>query len=211
MATAPDYEKIAESVQVDEVVLADGRLPSLVSEQPEREIVPENDPRFQGIASARGYDQSYSRLKVVHYSHDAMIDIIVGEPTVKQNELAAMFGKSVPWISRIIGSDAFQAALAKRRADISDPYLIASIEERFKGVVTQSLEIVAQKLQDTQNVDLALKTLDVGVKALGYGARGGQSGNGQTNQFIIQLPSKANDASEWVENRSMKQLPSSKD
>lgn len=201
MDSAPNYEEIAESVEIgepDEVILEDGKLP-------EREIVPEDDPRFQGIASARGYDQTNGRLRVVHYSHDAMIDIIIANPSLKQNELAQMFGKSVPWISRIIGSDAFQAALAKRRADLTDPYLVASIEERFKGVVTQSLDIVAEKLEKDKNIDLALKTLDVGVKALGYGARGG--GNQQTNQFIIQLPPKMQDADEWASDHGpMKQI-----
>lgn len=199
---APNYEEIAASVRVEEeleTIISDGKLPA-------REIVPEDDPRFQGIATARGYDQSSARLKRCHYTHDAMIDFIIEFPEASQNVIAENFGKSVPWISRIIGSDAFQAALAKRRADISDPYLIASIEERFKGVVTQSLEIVSQKLQDTQNVDLALKTLDVGVKALGYGARGG--GAQQTNQFIIQLPEKSVNSSEWRdEHAPMKQLP----
>lgn len=202
--SAPNYEEIAASVKVEgeleEFIVESGKLP-------EREVVPEDDPRFQGIAAARGYDQSYSRLKVVHYSHDAMIEQIILDPNIKQNDLALMFGKSVPWISRILGSDAFQAALAKRRADISDPYLIASIEERFKGVVSQSLDIVAEKLESTKNVDLALKTLDVGVKALGFGARTG-GGSGQTNQFIIQLPQKASNSSDWVDGSNMKQISS---
>lgn len=199
---APNYEEIAASVKVEEeleTIIEDGKLPA-------REVLREDDPRYQGIATARGYDQSYGRIKRPHYSHDAMIDVIVGDPNITQNELAKMFEKSVPWISRIIGSDAFQAALAKRRADLTDPYLVASIEERFKGVVTQSLEIIAEKLDSSRNTDLALKTLDVGVKALGYGARGG-GGNQQNNQFIIQLPSKSISAEDWRdEHAPMKQV-----
>lgn len=196
----PDYEKIADSVippspppDMDTVDPA-----TLTDEQ--RAWYGLDHPRYQGLAEAKGYDQSTARLQIVHYTHEAMIDVIIAQPTVKQNDLAKMFDRSVPWISRILGSDAFQAALAKRREELSDPFLVATIEERFRGLAAQSLDILADKLEQTKNADLALKSLDVSVKALGYGSRGG--GGQQNNQFIIQLPTKADDAASWVQNAS---------
>jgi hypothetical protein len=45
---------------------------------------------------------------------------------------------------------------------------------------------------------------------LGFGARA--AGNGQTNQFIIQLPPKAESSEAWnATHNPMKQLPSSED
>jgi hypothetical protein len=190
----PDYEKIAEGVELS-------RTPP-----EERKYLPVDHPKYQGLAEAKGYDQSYARIQRTHYSHEAMIDEIIANPNIKQNELATKFGKSVPWISRIIGSDAFQAALAKRREDITDPFLIATVEERFKGLAFQSLDIIAEKLETTKNTDLALKALDVSVKALGFGARG--PSNAIQNNFVVQLPLKSNNSEEWLRSAApTKQLP----
>lgn len=200
----PDYERIAEEVEIG----APAEPETILPPEAQREYLPLDHPKYQGIAKAKGYAQeefSGNRLQRVHYSHEAMIEEIILNPTITQNELAKLFGKSVSWISIIMGSDAFQAALAKRRDDILDPTIIASIEERFRGVVTQSLDIVAEKLEKSRNTDLALKTLDVGIKALGFGARPG--GNQQNNQFIIQLPPKSASAEDWrAEHSPMKQI-----
>jgi hypothetical protein len=211
-----DYEKIAASVTVPGAqeteqgdAPAEAEITAEGSAQAVREFYPVDHPKYQGLAAAKGYDQSnpLTRLQSLRYTHEAMIDVIIAQPAIKQNELAKMFDKSVPWISRIIGSDAFQAALAKRREELTDPFLVATIEERFKGLAMQSIDILAEKLQLTQNADLALKALDVSAKSLGFGAR--NAGPGQTNQFIIQLPPKAANASEWAEAHGpMKQLPS---
>jgi len=182
----PDYEEIAAGL----------KAPDYSEEQ--REFFAVDHPKYQGLAAAKGYEQDNGqRLLKTRYSHEAMIDVIIAEPTIKQNKLAEMFDRSVPWISRIIGSDAFQAALAKRREELTDPFLVATIEERFRGIATQSLEIIAEKLEASKNVDLALKSLDVSVKALGFGARAG-GGNTNNTQFIIQLPSKSANSSEWA-------------
>jgi hypothetical protein len=64
---------------------------------------------------------------------------MITDPTLTQRQLAAEFQVSENWLSTVVGSDAFQAALAKRRDDLLDPEVIASIEERFKGAVHLSL------------------------------------------------------------------------
>ena len=158
-----------------------------------------DNERYQGLAEAKGYDQSNpkSRLNKLRYSHEAMIDIIIAEPGIKQNELAAKFGVSVPWISRIIGSDAFQGALAKRREELTDPFLVATIEERMTGVAMQALDVIGEKLATTQNVDVALKAIDITSKALGFGAKVGQQNNVQNN-FVVALPPKALNSTDWA-------------
>lgn len=130
-----------------------------------------------------------------------MIDVIVADPTISQINLAKKFDRSVPWISRIIGSDAFQGALAKRREEVLDPFIIATIEERFRGLAMQSLDIIAEKLEKSKDADLALKALDISAKSLGFGARNVNSGNSQTN-YVIQLPTKIANAVEWASEHS---------
>jgi hypothetical protein len=156
-----------------------------------------SNPRYQGIASGKGYNQENARIEKVRYSHEAMIDVIIAEPNIKQNELAARFGVSVPWISRIYGSDAFQGALARRREELTDPFLIVSIEYRLQGVATQALDVIAEKLALTQNVDVALKAVDISLKAMGFGAKVGQQNNIQNN-FVVELPAKALNSTDWA-------------
>lgn len=110
----------------------------------------------------------------VRYTHEAMIDLIIANPAISQNDLAAHFGYSASWISTIMGSDAFQVRFAERTAQLVDPVIKLSVEERFKGMVLRSMEILAEKLSKPSHMipdNLALRTLELGSRALGYGAR----------------------------------------
>ncbi len=204
-----DYEKLAEGVMMPdglgnfETTSGGGKSQEGVKDPGPppgegREFYPLDHPKYQGIAEAKGYSQHHARIEKTRYSHDAMIDVLITEPEITQVELAKRFQKTQPWISRIIGSDAFQGALAKRRDEILDPFLVATIEERFRGLAMQSLDVIAAKLETTQNTDLALKALDISAKSLGFGARNVNSGNSQTN-YVIQLPQKIADAAEWAD------------
>jgi hypothetical protein len=167
-----------------------------------RPTLPVTHERYQGLAAAKGYKQedfSGNRLQKVRYTHEAMIDVLIAEPTITQNDLAKRFEMSVSWVSIVLGSDSFQAALTKRREELTDPFLIATIEERFRGLAQQSLEVIADNLEKTRNTDLALKALDMSAKALGFGARvAGPAGTVQNN-FVVQLPPKMADSNEWAQ------------
>jgi hypothetical protein len=138
-------------------------------------------------------------IQKVRYSHDAMIDMIVANPWISQGELAANFGYTEGWVSQVIASDAFQARLADRKSDLIDPHLRATIEERFKGLVVRSLEILMRKLdrkpQDIPD-ELAIKALEIASKAAGYGQSKVQA-NIQNN-FVVQVPAKAESTAAWV-------------
>lgn len=109
------------------------------------------------------------------YSHEALIDLIVANPWMDQNALAAKFGYTPGWISRIIGSDAFQAKLASRREEIVDPAIKATIEERFRALVVLSLERLHEELaKPAVNPQVALKAAELGAKALGLGGHAPQ-------------------------------------
>lgn len=110
------------------------------------------------------------QLTKVRYSHDAMIDILVENPWVHQNQLASHFGYSPAWVSIVMNTDMFKARLAQRREELIDPALRASLEERFRAVVTKSLEVLQDKLsQPTVPDNLVLRAVELGAKALGMG------------------------------------------
>lgn len=110
------------------------------------------------------------RLGKVRYSHQAMIDLIIEHPEMSQNQLAAEFGYTPGWVSNVLASEAFQAAMAARREEIIDPELKATIKERFDALVRTSLNVLMEKLQKPQVSDqVALRCAELGAKALGVG------------------------------------------
>jgi hypothetical protein len=152
------------------------------------------------LAAAGFQAEKKQAIQKIRYSHDAMIDMIVANPWISQGELALNFGYTEGWVSQVIASDAFQARLAERKDALVDPYLRATIEERFRGLIARSLEILMRKLEQPAKEisdELALKALDIASKAAGYGAKGA-SVNVQAN-FVVAVPGKAPSTTAWAE------------
>jgi len=142
-----DFERLISSVTVEAGVPPGG--------------IPENAPVKQAIQR-------------VNYSHDGLINLILANRGISQNELAARMGYSASWISQVMSSDAFQARLLERAQEIEDPTLRATIEDGLKGMLNRSMEILKEKLKGEPAAipdNLALRTLELSTRALGYGAR----------------------------------------
>jgi hypothetical protein len=117
-------------------------------------------------------------LQKVAYSHEAMIDAMIANPSVSGGELARMFGYTESWISRIRSSNAFRERLRERAQEMVDPVLLATIEENFEAMVSRSQEILLEKLSEpAQNIDpqLALQCAALGAKAVGMGGFGAKT------------------------------------
>jgi hypothetical protein len=83
-----------------------------------------------------------------------------------------MFGYSTAWVNLSIQSPLFKNILDKRRAEIVNPIIIATTQERLQAVVDRSLDVIHEKLNknpDQVSEALALKALELGSKALGMG------------------------------------------
>lgn len=139
-------------------------------------------------------------IQKVNYSHDAMIDLIIANPGINQDELAASFGYTPGWVSQVIASDAFQSRLAARKNELVDPFVRKSLEDRFKRLVERSLEVLLAKLDKPTNSisdDLAISAAKVAAGALGYGARTQQVQQNNV-QFVVHVPPKAVSADAWI-------------
>lgn len=138
-----------------------------------------------------------NHIAELRYTHDAMIDVLVANPMISQNQLAAHFGYTPPWISRILRSDSFREALARRKSEIVDPLVLQTLEKQFEALVEKSLEVLQTKLANSNaSADVALKALDIGARALGYGAK--QVGVQVNQQFVVAMPPKAQSGEEWL-------------
>jgi hypothetical protein len=113
-----------------------------------------------------------ARPPKMRYSHEGMADMLATNPWMSQNELAIAFGRTPAWVSVIVTSDAFQALLARRKAELVDPELRLTLQERFQAMTTKSLQVLQEKLAkpaDQVSDQLALRAAELGAKALGLG------------------------------------------
>lgn len=102
------------------------------------------------------------------YTHEAMADLIIQDPTVTQTELAEVFGFTPGWVQRVLSSDAFQARLAQRKKELVDPVIAQTVNARLEGVAVQSLEIVQEKLAHPDiSAAYALDALSLAAQGLG--------------------------------------------
>lgn len=109
------------------------------------------------------------------YSHQALVDLIIANPTATNRELGAHFGYTAHWVGRLKSSGMFREMLAKRRSEVVDPVLAATVEEGFDMVVARSVEVLMDKLsKDSDDVpaDLVLAAAQLGAKARGIGGFG---------------------------------------
>jgi hypothetical protein len=106
-------------------------------------------------------------LKKVGYSHDAMIDLILQDPTVTSSELSQVFGYSPAWCSRILASDSFQARLAQRKSALIDPIIARSLNDRMRAVAIRSMDVIEEKLAAEPSAQYALDALELATSGLG--------------------------------------------
>jgi hypothetical protein len=110
------------------------------------------------------------KLEKISYTHEDMIDFLIANPHVSQGQLAARYGYTQGWISNVMASDAWQARYAARRAELADPVVCATMEERFRGLTILSMQRLQEKLEAPQVSDnVVLKAVELGAKALGVG------------------------------------------
>ena len=115
-----------------------------------------------------------TQLKKVGHVHDAMIDLILKDPTVSSRELAAVFSYSQGWIAAVLASDSFQARLAQRKAALIDPIIARSLNERLRAVAIRSVDVIQEKLsEESVSAQYALDAL--GVAQAGLNTLAGKS------------------------------------
>lgn len=109
------------------------------------------------------------------HQHDVMVDMLIAEPMITNEEMAAQFGVTSTWISMLRNSQIFQKKLLARREEVMNPLLLASIEEKIAAVAHRSVEVMLEKLQkpaEQISDAMVLRSAEFGAKALGIGQKG---------------------------------------
>lgn len=126
----------------------------------------------------------------LHYTHEAMIDLIIAEPGIYNEEIAARFGYSASWISTVVVSDIFQAKLAARREELIDPELRLSIKTQFSGLLQRSIEILRRKMdKPAEEVpdQLAVQVAKLAGTSLGFGVKDTKVTVSETHLHLTEL------------------------
>lgn len=144
----------------------------------------------------------------VRYTHDAVIDEIIRNPAISQGELSKMFGYSQTWMSICINSDAFQERLSERKAELIDPKIRASINDRLDALAKSAMDKIIDRLDGKDNTSPGpVKTAElIAIAKLGVGDKNTRPAGPQTqnnNLYVVQLPSPAPNAKVWLDNTSV--------
>lgn len=139
-----------------------------------------------------------STLQKVRYPHDAMIDEIIIDPNIKQGELARRFNRTEAWISIIVNSDAFKFRLKERKAELVDPQIRASVEERLDAVAKRALDKLLDRLEGKNGPNMSDNNLIQAAK-LGVGNKNAlPAPMQQNNLYVVNMPPPAKNATEWL-------------
>jgi len=86
-----------------------------------------------------------AEIQALTIRHEAILDYLMANPTVKLGDVAKAFGVTAPWLSQIIHSDAFQSKL-KEKQDINFHSTVLPIREKMLAVAHLALDQLADKL-----------------------------------------------------------------
>lgn len=151
---------------------------------------PRTSAPLAGTASAA------NAIARVRYTHDSMIDMIIANPALSQGDIAREYGFTEAWVSRVMNSEAFQARLAARKADIVDPSLVLTIQEKLAALASKSLDKLINRVAIGASPEVELRALEITSKALGYGAR--QANVNVQQNFVVAMPQKAESENDWA-------------
>ena len=139
------------------------------------------------------------RLQKVRYTHLDMIDYMLCNPHSSLAELGTRYGYTVGWICNVQASDAWKAAFAKRRAEVTDDVVEGTVKERMEGITLLSLERLKEKLEQPVVADnVVLKAVELGAKGMGLGGNAVAAPATPAGDHLAQLANRLIDLQEGV-------------
>lgn len=104
------------------------------------------------------------------YSHAAMLEVIIANPTWTHKQYGQAFGKNAGWFAAVLASESFQRAMDSCREAIVDPSITATMDERLRALAMRGLQVLQEKLDSPLVSDLiVMKAAEIGIKGLGLG------------------------------------------
>lgn len=144
--------------------------------------------------------RTYSDIKAnrrMRWWYESLADLMIANPKMTQNDLAAHFGRTATTISIIVNSDAFKAYMRQRRDEMSQ-MLDHSIRSKLMTLTDNTLDVMIDKIdkkKDTIPLQELNRTVENAFKALGYTSDRPQVvvNNNPTSQTTVVVPVSLDD------------------
>jgi hypothetical protein len=124
--------------------------------------------------------------------HEQMLNWVLENPEKGLREMAAHFGYSMSWLSRVMNSDLFRAKLAERQ-EVLFARIADDIPAKLRGLANVAIERLGEKLEGSEDPRFIRESFDSVMEYMGYGQpRGNGAGAGginpmqQNNFFVVQ-------------------------
>jgi len=132
------------------------------------------------------------------YTHKAMMDLVLANPTMPIEDLAEYFGVTKAWAKKVTMSDAFQAVLDKRREEIINPVIVESVTEKIRGLTNNTLDMLNHRVElGIVKTPELIEIAKIGLTSQGLLDTSDKVVN--NNQFVVAMPNKIADADQWAE------------
>lgn len=130
--------------------------------------------------------------------HEVIIDLWVANPLMKQGEIAKALGKTESWLSIVVNNDAFRMKYKERKAELVDPEIMASVDEKLKTVVAKASDALLKRLTESPaafSVRDLNQTINATARAAGMGVASAPVM--QQTLYVIPAPPPAKTVAEW--------------
>ncbi len=133
------------------------------------ELLDANMPAPPAVNGSRQTVVVPYELQRVNYTHHAIMDHMIANPTDKMSDIARKFNYTPAWLSTLVHSDVFQRELTKRRAawrNVHDARLAGQVTE----VAERALKRLAEVFEDDEPVSpkAANEIAKTALGALGF-------------------------------------------
>jgi hypothetical protein len=113
-----------------------------------------------------------TQIKSIKTWHHAIIDEIIAlGPNFSLAELSRRTNYSIAWLSILLNSDLFKAALSKRRAALA-ALIDQDINAKLSATTNVALDRMRHLLSTAQTLEEVNESADLLLRSLGYGVKG---------------------------------------
>lgn len=121
----------------------------------------------------------------ISHTHEQIINWLVMNPEKSLRECADSFGYTQPWLSQLIHSDIFQAALKQRQLQVA-ARVAASIPEKLQAITDIALEKLGDQISKSEDPDYILDVADRALHRMGYAPASARNPAGSPSQLGVQ-------------------------
>lgn len=134
---------------------------------------------------------SEGKLVRLSHTHEQMLNWLVLNPDKNLRECADHFGYTQSWVSSVLHSDLFQAALKDKQLAIA-ARVAGSIPEKLRRAADVGIEKLTTALENTEDPEFILDATDKILHRMGYAPVSARNpagtpalGVGQQNNFFV--------------------------